>query len=129
VSTETCLPETDVRLSEVFCSGKQSSKDAILYVYDFGDDWQHRIQCDRIIDNYNGNYAQCLFMEGDAPPEDVGGRAASTTCWILEDEAHPEHGDMRAWAEGMRWRPLAEGDMEKKNRQLAEREYGQYWYE
>jgi hypothetical protein len=127
--SETSRPESDVRLSEMFCAGKPSREDAILYVYDFGDNWQHRIQCERFIDNYNGNYALCTHMEGDAPPEDVGGPGGfQGMLEILEDEAHPEHEDTKAWAEGMRWRPLAEGDMEKKNRRLAKREYGQSWY-
>lgn len=126
---ETCRPEIDVRLSEMFCAGKPSRKDAILYVYDFGDNWQHRIRCERIIDNYNGNYALCTHMEGNAPPEDVGGPGGfHDMLEILKNEDHPEYGDTKAWVEGMRWRPLAEGDLEKRNRALARRDYGHYSY-
>ena len=45
----------------------------------------------RIIEDYNGDCAQCTFMEGDAPPEDAGGPGGfQSMLEILRDEKHPE---------------------------------------
>ena len=96
---------------------------------DFGDGWEHFIQCERIVRDYNRNYAQCSSMEGDAPPEDVGGPGGlQNLLTILGDENHPEYEEMKEWADGMHWKPLAEGDMDKVNRQLAQRQYQYIWY-
>jgi hypothetical protein len=126
--TENRRLDTDVRLSEVF--GDQTlPDDVITYRYDFGDGWEHFIQCERIVKDYNKNYAQCTSMEGDAPPEDVGGPGGfQNLLTILGDENHSEYAEMKAWADGMRWKPLAEGDMDKVNRQLARRQYRYIWY-
>ena len=127
--TENYRLEADVRLSEVFCADKMSGNGVITYLYDFGDGWKHIIRCEQIIKDYNENYAQCIHMEGDAPPEDVGGPGGFQNMLdILQDEGHPEHEHTKAWALGMRWRPLAEGDLEKRNRALARRHYGHHLY-
>ena len=127
--TENYRLEADVRLSEVFSADKLSGNGVIAYQYDFGDGWEHFIRCERIIEDYNENFAQCLHMEGDAPPEDVGGPGGfQDMLGILQDEGHPEHEHIKSWALGMRWRPLAEGDLEKRNRALARRHYGHHLY-
>lgn len=46
---------------------------AITYVYDFGDDWRHKIELEKIIDDYQFGYPTILEGEGACPPEDVGG--------------------------------------------------------
>jgi len=102
--------DTDVRLSEVFDEEMVREGVIITYRYDFGDGWEHYIQCEQIVKDYNRNYAQCTSMEGDAPPEDVGGPGGfQNLLEALEDETHSEHAEMKAWADGMRWKPLAEG--------------------
>ena len=122
--TENYRLETDVRLSEVFGAGPFPKGGVILYLYDFGDGWAHYIKYEQIIEHYNENHAQLILMEGDAPPEDVGGPGGFLNLLeILKDEAHPEHEDMKAWISGMYWKPLAEDDMERKNRHLAKRNY------
>lgn len=124
-----CRLETEVRLSEVFHSNMPPEADVIIYAYDFGDDWQHFIKCERIVENYNENHAQCILMEGDAPPEDVGGPDGfQNMLEILKDEAHPEHEQMKAWIGRMQWKPLAEEDLAKTNQYLANRHYGCRWY-
>jgi hypothetical protein len=117
-------------LSEVFDEEMVREGVIITYRYDFGDGWEHYIQCEQIVKDYNRNYAQCTSMEGDAPPEDVGGPGGfQNLLETLEDETHSEHAEMKAWADGMRWKPLAEGDMDKVNRQLARRQYILYGIE
>ena len=121
--------EADVRLSEVFCADRLDRNGVITYLYDFGDGWEHFIRCERIIEDYNENYAQCIYMEGDAPPEDVGGPGGfQDMLATLQDEGHPEHEHIKAWALGMRWQPLAKGDLVKRNRALARRHYGHPLY-
>lgn len=45
----------------------------IMYCYDYGDNWNHEISIQGIIEDYDKNYPICIMGEGDAPPEDVGG--------------------------------------------------------
>ncbi|MDL2212022.1 plasmid pRiA4b ORF-3 family protein [Erysipelotrichaceae bacterium OttesenSCG-928-M19] len=42
------------------------------YTYDFGDDWQHRINVEKIVDNYDNNFAQVIKFKGGSPLEDSG---------------------------------------------------------
>ena len=127
--TENRRLDSDVRLSEVFDPETLLENDAITYRYDFGDGWEHFIKCERIVKGYNRNYAQCTLMEGDAPPEDVGGPSGfQNLLEILKDGTHPECAEMKEWADGMHWKPLAEGDMDKVNRQLERRQYRYIWY-
>lgn len=44
-----------------------------VYTYDFGDNWEHKIHVEEIIEDYDKNYAQVIKFKGDAPIEDCGG--------------------------------------------------------
>ncbi len=44
-----------------------------VYTYDFGDNWEHKIHVEEILDDYDKNYAQVIKFKGDAPIEDCGG--------------------------------------------------------
>lgn len=120
--------ETEVYLSEVFQMNTQSGDGTIVYHYDFGDDWKHDIKLERIIPQYNNNYAQCTLMEGDAPHEDVGGPAGfQYVLEVLKNKDHTEYANIKSWISGMGWKPIAEGDLEKVNQRLVKRQYGHYW--
>lgn len=43
------------------------------YIYDFGDWWEHRIEIEKIIDDYDKRYPKVLKYKGDSLPEDCGG--------------------------------------------------------
>ena len=43
------------------------------YIYDFGDDWTHRVTIEDIILNFDYNYPVVLKYKGNCPPEDCGG--------------------------------------------------------
>jgi len=46
----------------------------INYIYDFGDNWEHRIKIGKITDPVPGNlYPRLIEVAGKCPPEDVGG--------------------------------------------------------
>lgn len=70
----------------------------IKYIYDFGDNWQHYLEVERVIDDYDKNYPMCLAGAGNTPPEDVGGEHGyEEFLGIIADERHPEYERMLAW--------------------------------
>ncbi|MBT2214700.1 plasmid pRiA4b ORF-3 family protein [Virgibacillus dakarensis] len=60
--------ENGIRLSEYIPASK-----LLMYNYDFGDDWRHKIEVIRVLEHYDGNHPACTAGAGNAPPEDVGG--------------------------------------------------------
>ena len=86
------------RLNEVIDRGI----DQFLYVYDFGDDWRHRITVEGTRDGDAG-VIYPAFVDGArrAPPEDVGGvPGAMEFLEIVNDPRHPEHAQILDWAGG-----------------------------
>jgi hypothetical protein len=103
--------ETNVKLAEYI---PQYSK--ITYVYDLGDSWEHYLEVEKIIDNFDQNYAVCLDGAGNAPPEDVGGPDGfSEFLEAFSDPEHPEHEDMVAWGKAQGYRDF---DLKMVNRRL-----------
>lgn len=88
-----------------------------VYRYDFGDGWEHLIEVQDILFDYDKYHAHCLDGEGDAPPEDVGGEGGyENFIEIMADPKHPEYADMKEWVAGQYWhRPF---ELEAVNRQL-----------
>jgi hypothetical protein len=88
-------PEAPVTLEQV-ASGARS---AIRYVYDFGDDWEHDILVEKVLDrDENVSYPRCTGGRRAAPPEDCGGIWGYTDLMeILAEPAHPEHEDRLEW--------------------------------
>lgn len=88
----------------------------IVYKYEFGDGWEHRILLEKIIDNYEMNYPVCLAGEGNSPPEDVGGEPGyEAFLAIMGDPSHTDYAEISSWA-------IAQGyedfDIEMVNRGL-----------
>lgn len=72
----------------------------IVYIYDFGDGWEHHIVVEKFVDDYEYNHAMCLDGEGRTPPEDVGGEPGyESFLAIMSDPNHPDHKYMMEWAE------------------------------
>ena len=67
----------------------------MTYVYDFGDDWRHKIQVEAIgAAEAAVTYPRCLTGKRAAPPEDCGGVwGYAELIDILADPAHPEYED------------------------------------
>ncbi|OXT09537.1 plasmid pRiA4b ORF-3 family protein [Thermoanaerobacterium thermosaccharolyticum] len=104
--------EKGIKLSEYIPQYKR-----LMYVYDFGDNWQHYIEVQKIIDNYDRNYAVCIDGEGNAPPEDVGGEYGyDEFLEIISDKNNPEYENMMAWGENQGYK---EFDIEEVNKKIS----------
>jgi Plasmid pRiA4b ORF-3-like protein len=82
-----------IKLSQIFSKPQQS----YTYIYDFGDNWLHRILLEKVIDE---NLERAVLVEGEGvcPPEDCGG------VWgyeelkaVMADCGHEEHESMKEW--------------------------------
>jgi hypothetical protein len=88
----------------------------IIYKYDFGDGWEHRIILEKVIDNYEVNYPTCVAGEGNTPPEDVGGEPGyEEFLAIMADPTHIDYAEISSWARGQGYKDF---DIEMVNRQL-----------
>jgi len=84
------------RLKEVVAPGV-----SFAYTYDFGDNWDHKVTVETILDTPSMTLPACVDGRLAAPPEDCGG------VWgymeflaILADPSHPEHAARAEWAAG-----------------------------
>lgn len=73
-----------------------------LYVYDFGDNWEHIIEFERLLAlDPPPRGASCIDGARARPPEDVGGVPGYADFLdIIADPDHPEHRDTKRWAGG-----------------------------
>ncbi|NLI60787.1 MAG: plasmid pRiA4b ORF-3 family protein [Clostridiales bacterium] len=88
----------------------------IRYNYDFGDNWWFTVKLEETVDDYYFGFPTLLDGAETAPPEDVGGIYGYYE--FLEaflDPKHPEHEDMKVWAESLGFR---EYDMDWINERL-----------
>lgn len=73
-----------------------------LYIYDFGNDWVHKITFEKLIDPKPGtNYPICTDGAKACPPENVGG-VFDYEVFIeaIKNQLHPEHQEMLDWCGG-----------------------------
>lgn len=71
------------------------------YVYDFGDDWEHKIKVEKVLPL--DAYPVPAYLDGAnaCPPEDVGGPYAYPDFLeTMADPAHPEHENLLDWHGG-----------------------------
>ena len=77
-----------------------SKQEYSRYNYDFGDDWWFTIKLEEIVDDYYFGYPTLLDGAEMAPPEDVGGiHGFYEFLEVYRNPKHPEHKDMKAWAD------------------------------
>jgi hypothetical protein len=88
-------PEARVTLEQVAAGIKST----IRYTYDFGDDWEHEILVEKVVDRDKAaSYPRCTDGRRAAPPEDCGGIwGYEELAEILADPKHPEHDDRLEW--------------------------------
>lgn len=81
-------------LDEIFTHEKQTYS----YIYDFGDDWDHKITLEKIIPDQKTSIPKIIKAQGACPPEDCGGPwGYENLKEILADKKHPEHKEMKEW--------------------------------
>lgn len=95
------LPERLTSLKDVL-----SRHGEVVYQYDFGDMWIHRITVEGTVRS-NTFVAVYVDGKGDRPPEDVGGQSGyAEFSRIMASERHPRHEALKAWAESQSPRQL-----------------------
>ena len=72
---------------------------AFTYIYDFGDDWHHRVEIEQHVTL--PKMASCTGGARARPPEDVGGVPGyERFLEVMADRDDPEHADMKRWCGG-----------------------------
>ncbi|MBM6619133.1 plasmid pRiA4b ORF-3 family protein [Bacillus suaedaesalsae] len=70
----------------------------LRYTYDLGDEWNHQIVVEQMMDNYDKNYPTCFEGRGNTPPGDVGGEPGfEEFLSVMADPAHPDYEHLRNW--------------------------------
>jgi hypothetical protein len=91
------IDETKVAVGKVL----KAEGDAMVYVYDFGDNWRHEVVLEKIVPSEVPTKPVCIDGGRRFPPEDVGGsdgyKEFLETIFDLGDE---ESTHLRGWAGG-----------------------------
>lgn len=88
---------TKLKLSDIFKTEGQT----FTYIYDFGDDWEHKITLEEIDKLNISPIPKLIGGKGACPPEDCGGAwGYENMKEVLSDKNHPEHEDMKEWLYG-----------------------------
>ena len=102
----------------------RKTKDKVMYEYDFGDDWEHVIVLEKIIDeSMDIKDVTCLAGENSCPPEDCGGLwGYYNMLEILKDPDHEEYEEYTDWL-GDEFDPTY-FDIEEVNDMLGSDDFG-----
>jgi len=78
------------------------AKRSFTYVYDYGDDWRHKVKVEKIVTlEAPISTGLCIGGENACPPEDVGGPPGyEEFLAALADPKHPQHREMKQWIGG-----------------------------
>ena len=92
------IPGWETKIADYFSRENQSA----VYTYDFGDDWRHKIELEKILPTEKGvKYPLCIKGRRACPPEDCGGVwGYGDFLEIIKDPNHEEHQEMLEWAGG-----------------------------
>ena len=108
--------ETQYKLSQLLTKEKES----LVYEYDFGDSWEHKILLEKILP-YDSKIALPVCLKGKraCPPEDCGGIwGYEELLQTISNPKHPDHDEMLEWLGG-EFDP-EEFDLEEINEDLEE---------
>jgi hypothetical protein len=96
-SVEDFIPADTIKIVDVL-PRKRSN---IIYSYDFGDSWEHKIVVEEIYKDEVIINPICVSGEMNCPPEDCGGIwGYYNLLEVIKDKKHPEHGEMLEWLGG-----------------------------
>lgn len=89
-----------VEASETYIREYLEENDWFTYTYDLGDDWQHRVTVEKILDDYELDYPQVIKYKGDCPVEDSGGIYGYYDFMdAVNDPDYPDREERLAWLE------------------------------
>lgn len=76
-----------------------AAKSKVTYTYDFGDNWEHEIVVEKVLERDNAAvYPRCTGGRKAAPPDDCGGLwGYADLVDVLTDPSHPEHEERLEW--------------------------------
>lgn len=99
--------------------------DQLLYIYDFGDDWTHKILLEKITQDKVAK-PSCIGGKGKCPPEDIGGVPDYQHFLHLgKDPKRPEYVEILEWMglnPDKKWDPY-EFDLELANNMVSKNDY------
>lgn len=77
----------------------KKERDALTYLYDFGDSWEHEVLLEKILPAHvDGELPYCTDGAGACPPEDVGGvNGYERLLEILQQPDHEEFEETLEW--------------------------------
>jgi Plasmid pRiA4b ORF-3-like protein len=88
------LPEARFTLADVL--PRKGAR--LLYLYDFGDGWEHEVKLERILDNQELLPPRILAGARRCPPEDCGGPFGyAELLAILSNPRHKRYREMHQW--------------------------------
>lgn len=83
-----------LKISDVFKTKGQT----FTYIYDFGDDWKHKITLEEIDKKNISPLPKLIAGKGTCPPEDCGGPGGYAHFKeVVADKNHPQYQDMKEW--------------------------------
>ena len=87
--------ESKFKLSQIL----KQEKDTLLYEYDFGDGWEHKIVLEKILPfDITIPLPSCIRGKRNCPPEDCGGIwGYQDLLEAVQDPSHQEHVDILEW--------------------------------
>ena len=94
-TTQRVGPDWGIQLDEVL----KTKRSKLLYEYDFGDRWEHRITLEAKLPKAPGvRYPVCVGGENSCPPEDSGGTFGFPRYLaIARNPEHPNHAHFAEW--------------------------------
>ncbi len=92
------LPGWEQKIADYFSKENKSAN----YIYDFGDNWEHKIILEKILPKENNiTYPLCIKGERACPPEDCGGLYGyEDFLKIIGDPNDEQHEEMLEWIGG-----------------------------
>jgi pRiA4b ORF-3-like protein len=87
--------EKKAKLSQLAAQGVKK----FSYTYDFGDNWDHTIEVEKVLDPEPGvRYPLCIAGKRACPPEDCGGPwGYANFLEAVQNPEHEEHADVTEW--------------------------------
>ena len=95
-------PPVVQREDRVTLAATLGARKSFIYLYDFGDGWEHRVTVEKMLPPEPGlKLPQCLAGANACPPGDVGGPPGyADFLEAIRNPAHEEHAAMLEWCGG-----------------------------